>query len=116
MLLSQELERIRVEAKHEAKILLDTLEMLLLLVWRHVEYYAEPRHMNMPPAKATITNAMRLLATAEPEVFRAEVASKIQPALQRLSSLDLVSLLLSGLTGFRSVLMLSLTGCRNIWT
>ncbi|PPQ71980.1 hypothetical protein CVT26_007136 [Gymnopilus dilepis] len=89
MLLSQELERIRVEAKHEAKILLDTLEMLLLLVWRHVEYYAEPRHMNMPPAKATITNAMRLLATAEPEVFRAEVASKIRPALQRLSSLDL---------------------------
>ncbi|KAF8878281.1 nucleoporin Nup186/Nup192/Nup205 [Gymnopilus junonius] len=88
-LLSQELERIRVQAKSEAKVLLDTLEMLLLLVWRHVEYYAEPQHMNVPPAKATMTNAMRLLATAEPEVFRTEVAGKIQPALQRLSSLEL---------------------------
>ena len=49
--------------------------------------------MNMPPVKATITNAMRLLATSEPEVFRQEVGAKIQPALQRLAGLELVSYL-----------------------
>ena len=46
--------------------------------------------MNMPPVKATITNAMRLLATSEPDVFRQEVAVKIQPVLQRLEGLELV--------------------------
>lgn len=66
------------------------LEMLLLLIWRHVDYYAEPNHMNMPPVKATITNAMRLLATSEPDVFRQEVSVKIQPVLQRLDGLELV--------------------------
>ena len=67
-----------------------TLEMLLLLIWRHVEYYAEPQHMNMPPAKTTVANAMRLLATSEPQVFQAEVRQKIAPSLQRLQFLDLV--------------------------
>ena len=67
-----------------------TLEMLLLLIWRHIEYYAEPRHMNMPPAKTTVANAMRLLATSEPEVFQADVRQKIAPSLQKLESLDLV--------------------------
>jgi len=47
--------------------------------------------MNMPPAKATVTNAMRLLATSEPDVFRQEVGVKIQPALQRLAGIELVS-------------------------
>ncbi|KAH9477078.1 Nuclear pore complex protein Nup205 [Psilocybe cubensis] len=88
-LLCEELDRIRTVARQDAMVVLDTLEMLLLLVWRHLEYYAEPRNMNMPPAKATITNAMRLLATSEPEVFRADVSVKIQPALQRLETLEL---------------------------
>jgi hypothetical protein len=69
---------------------LATLEMLLLLVWRHIEYYAEPQHMNMPPAKTTVANAMRLLATSEPEVFQADVRQKIAPSLQKLEFLDLV--------------------------
>ena len=66
--------------------------MLLLLIWRHIEYYAEPRHMNMPPAKTTVANAMRLLATSEPEVFQADVRQKIAPSLQKLEFLDLVCL------------------------
>ena len=69
--------------------------MLLLLIWRHIEYYAEPRHMNMPPAKTTVANAMRLLATSEPEVFQADVRQKIAPSLQKLEFLDLVSFFLS---------------------
>lgn len=90
-LLCEELDKIRTATKRDARVVLDTLEMLLLIIWRHLEYYAEPRHMGMPPAKATIINAMRLLATSEPDVFRSEVAAKIQPLLQRLSTLDLVS-------------------------
>ena len=69
---------------------LATLEMLLLLIWRHIEYYAEPRHMNMPPAKTTVANAMRLLATSDPEIFQADVRQKIAPSLQKLEFLDLV--------------------------
>ncbi|TFK37612.1 nucleoporin Nup186/Nup192/Nup205 [Crucibulum laeve] len=88
-LICQELDRIKRATKREAKTLLDTTEMLLLLIWRHLDYYAEPRHMNTPPARASLTNAMRLLATTEPETFRAEVATKLAPALQRLSLLDL---------------------------
>jgi nuclear pore complex protein Nup205 len=90
-LLCEELEHIRSNSKRDAKVTLDTLEMLLLLIWRHLEYYAEPSHMNMPPVKATVTNAMRLLATSEPDVFRQEVGVKIQPALQRLAGIELDS-------------------------
>jgi len=47
--------------------------------------------MGAPPAKATVSNAMRLLATAEPEVFRKEVSSKLGGTLSRLASIQLVS-------------------------
>jgi len=43
----------------------------------------------MPPVKTTVANAMRLLATSEPEVFQAEMRQKIAPSLQRLQFLDL---------------------------
>jgi nuclear pore complex protein Nup205 len=46
--------------------------------------------MGLPPAKSTVTNAMRLLATSEPEEFRRDIANKIQPILSRLSSIELV--------------------------
>ncbi|EDR09684.1 uncharacterized protein LACBIDRAFT_319020 [Laccaria bicolor S238N-H82] len=73
----------------DAKVLLDTTEMLLLLIWRHLEYYSQPRYMNAMPVKVSVSNAMRLLATAEPEAFRAEMGAKLAPALERLASLDL---------------------------
>jgi len=47
--------------------------------------------MGLPPAKSTVTNAMRLLATSEPEEFRRDIAKKIQPILSRLSSIELSS-------------------------
>ena len=90
-LLCQTLSSIQTAAKASAKVTLDTLEMLLLLVWRHLEYYSNERHMGAPPAKATVSNAMRLLATAEPEVFRKEVSSKLGGTLSRLASIELVS-------------------------
>lgn len=64
--------------------------MLLLLLWRHLEYYAEPGSMSNPPTRTSITNAMRLLATSSPEQLRQEVATKLGPILQRISSLEIV--------------------------
>lgn len=69
----------------------DSTEMLLLLIWRHLQYYSEPKNMNTPPAKSSIANAMRLLATTDPNTFRTEVGTKLQPVLNRLSGLELVS-------------------------
>jgi nuclear pore complex protein Nup205 len=46
--------------------------------------------MNTPPAKSSIANAMRLLATTDPNTFRMEVGTKLKPVLNRLSGLELV--------------------------
>lgn len=67
------------------------MEMLLLLLWRHLEYYAEPGNMSSPPVRTSVTNAMRLLATSSPEQFREEIIMKLNPLLQRISSLEIVS-------------------------
>jgi len=48
--------------------------------------------MNKPPAKTSLANAMRLLATAQPEAFRDDVAVRIAPSLQKLANLDVESL------------------------
>ena len=70
--------------------------MLLLLIWRHLQYYGEPKRNQLPPAKgASVTNAMRLLATTDPNVFRTEVGTKLQPLLNKLASLELVRSFLS---------------------
>jgi nuclear pore complex protein Nup205 len=67
--------------------------MLLLLIWRHTQYYSEPQNA-LPPARgASMTNAMRLLATTDPRVFRSEVVGRLQPVLHKLDSIELVSVL-----------------------
>ncbi|KAF9445985.1 hypothetical protein P691DRAFT_777187 [Macrolepiota fuliginosa MF-IS2] len=88
-LICQEIEHVRQEAKDTARILFDTLEMLLLLLWRHLEYYVESGNMGNPPARTSLTNAMRLLATSSPDQFREEIAMKLNPLLQRISSLEI---------------------------
>ncbi|KXN92702.1 hypothetical protein AN958_06980 [Leucoagaricus sp. SymC.cos] len=88
-LVCQEIEKVRQRSKATARILFDTLEMLLLLLWRHLEYYAEPGNMKNPRARTSITNAMRLLATSSPEQFREEVSTRIGPLLQRISALEI---------------------------
>lgn len=40
-----------------------------------------------------MTNAMRLLATTDPRVFRSEVVGRLQPVLHKLDSIELVSVL-----------------------
>ncbi|KAJ7620549.1 nucleoporin Nup186/Nup192/Nup205 [Mycena polygramma] len=95
-LVCRELARERRVAEGEARTLLGTLEMVLLLLWRHLVYYAEGQHMNAPnpPPPSTIlrgstAHALRLLSPPEPEAFRADVAQRLGPVLSRLAGLDL---------------------------
>ncbi|KAF6749589.1 nucleoporin Nup186/Nup192/Nup205 [Ephemerocybe angulata] len=93
-LIYRELKRIRKSLIESAKVILDSNEMLLLLIWRHLQYYAEPRNAGVPPARgASVSNAMRLLATTDPNVFRNEVGAKLQPVLHKLSSIELTATL-----------------------
>jgi len=88
-LICRELEHEKGQTQVDARILLSTIEMLLLLLWRHLAYYAEGHHTNTPPQKASAIHAIRFLTTTEPEVFRSETAKKLIPTLQRLATLDL---------------------------
>ena len=66
--------------------------MLLLLLWRHVSYYTEGRHINNPSLKVSTASTMRYLpAAADEEAFRMEAAKKLAPVLQKVGVLDLVS-------------------------
>ncbi|KAJ7682921.1 nucleoporin Nup186/Nup192/Nup205 [Mycena rosella] len=99
-LVCRELARERRTAQGEARTLLGTLEMVLLLLWRHLVYYAEGHHMSSPnppssgagtgaSLKSSTAHALRFLAPPEPDAFRGDVAQRLAPALARLASLDL---------------------------
>lgn len=68
--------------------------MLLLLLWRHLEYYSDDSNAHNPNVSSATSHAMRFLATPDPEVFREEVGKRLGPTLQRLESLELVRLAL----------------------
>jgi len=78
-----------IRKKHYADGILDTHEMLLLLLWRHLEYYANPQSMDNPLQQAT--SVMRLPAIPNQNEFREEVKKRLNPLLQRISSLEFVS-------------------------
>ncbi|PFH47615.1 hypothetical protein AMATHDRAFT_67405 [Amanita thiersii Skay4041] len=102
-LIALELERTRREVRREARGLLGTIEMLLLLIWRHVEHYTDPEnghghgrgHGGEVGWKASLSTsysmstASRFLASPpEPETFRTEVGKRLAPVLQRLRSFN----------------------------
>ena len=76
-----------------------TIEMLLLLIWRHVEYYTDPENAGRGEtwkgaltASYTMSSALRFLAAPpEPQVFKEEVGKRLASVLQRLSTLNVVS-------------------------
>ncbi|KAF9074489.1 nucleoporin Nup186/Nup192/Nup205 [Rhodocollybia butyracea] len=86
-LICRKLERVNAEAQRDAKMTMNTLEMLLLLLWRHIVYYGEEAHGKTPQLNASTATAMRFLSTPEPQKFRLEVGKKLMPALQRLQTL-----------------------------
>ncbi|KAF7966977.1 hypothetical protein HWV62_36310 [Athelia sp. TMB] len=88
-LVCRELERIKRETQSTAKTLLSTTEMLLLLLWRHVTYYAEGRHINNAELKASASHAMRFISSPDADTFRAEIGGRLAPVLQRLAALEL---------------------------
>ncbi|CCM02106.1 uncharacterized protein FIBRA_04183 [Fibroporia radiculosa] len=88
-LISRELEKWRTEASRTALIALSSLEMLLLLLWRHLVFYCEGRHINNPDLKGSISHTMRFATSPDVETLIAEVTKKLVPALQRLQTLDL---------------------------
>ncbi|KAF7297146.1 hypothetical protein MIND_00947600 [Mycena indigotica] len=93
-LVCRELAREGRTAEAEARTLVGTAEMILLLLWRHVVYYAEGHHplpttSNGANLKASTTYALRFLSPPEPVAFRTEVGKRLGPVLLRLAGLDL---------------------------
>ncbi|TFY75895.1 hypothetical protein EWM64_g8115 [Hericium alpestre] len=87
-----ELERIRSKSLQKAKTLMSSAEMLLLLLWRHIAFYAQGQHINNPSLKASTSGVMRHLSSStsgDADSFRAEAAKRLDPILQRLNSLPL---------------------------
>ncbi|KAF7421056.1 hypothetical protein PC9H_011576 [Pleurotus ostreatus] len=85
-LMNRALSRIQTIAKDEAKMLLGTMEMLLLLLWRHIMHYSEGHAV---AGDAITVHALRFVSAPEPQVFRNEISRKLGGALQRLESLEL---------------------------
>jgi nuclear pore complex protein Nup205 len=67
------------------------LEMLLLLLWRHLAYYWNPHSDRTAQAKLLSMSRLISSTTAmNADSLRAEAATRLNPALQRLDSLILV--------------------------
>jgi nuclear pore complex protein Nup205 len=105
-LVAKKIQALRHEARNEAQSLLgekyergydrsltfdslDTLEILLLLLWRHLQYYTEVR-----PAgsliQASTPHITRLVTSMDAGSFRADVPGRLSTLLQRLDALDVV--------------------------
>jgi len=65
----------------------DTLEILLLLLWRHLQYYVEARPAGSQIQVST-PHITRLVTSMDVESFKAEVPRKLSALLQRLDALD----------------------------
>jgi nuclear pore complex protein Nup205 len=88
----------------------DTAEMLLLLIWRHIQHYTSPS-FTLPSGGGGLSSstlglgastaggkskqsnvlnaAMRFLAAPDPEAFKGDVGRKLGPLLGKLEGLDL---------------------------
>ncbi|KAG6810860.1 hypothetical protein H0H92_010044 [Tricholoma furcatifolium] len=101
-LICEELENVQRIARREARVLFDTAEMLLLLLWRHIQHYASPAAALPAPSSSlslsslisgsrpqdTMNATMRFLASPDPETFKTEVGRRLGPALSKLEALD----------------------------
>ncbi|KAI0289640.1 nucleoporin Nup186/Nup192/Nup205 [Russula brevipes] len=89
-LICRELERTLGRARDTANILLSSLEMVLLLLWRHIVYYCESRHVNNPNMK--VSTAAVLRSVPQPNdgaLFRDDAAKRLSHVLNRLVQLNL---------------------------
>lgn len=108
-LAAKRIQTLRLEAQNEAQSLLGglrswlygyynlliafgftgTLEILLLLLWRHLQYYTEAKPTGSQ-IRASSPHITRLVASMDAESFRVEVLRKLSALLQRLDMLDVV--------------------------
>ncbi|KAH9976638.1 nucleoporin Nup186/Nup192/Nup205 [Lactifluus volemus] len=89
-LVCRELKRTLGRMQNMADTLLSSVEMVLLLLWRHITYYCELRHINNPNMK--VSSAAVLRSVPQPndgEAFREEAAKRLTHALHRLGQLNL---------------------------
>lgn len=87
-LVAKKIYSLRNEARNKAQSLLDTLEILLLLLWRHLQYYTEVRPAGSQIQTST-PHITRLVTSMDAESFRAEVPRRLSVLLQRLDALDM---------------------------
>jgi nuclear pore complex protein Nup205 len=69
-----------------------SLEMLLLLLWRHIAYYCDSLHVNNPNMK--VSTAAVLRSVPQPNdgaAFREDAAKRLSHVLNQLVQLNLVS-------------------------
>ncbi|EMD35026.1 hypothetical protein CERSUDRAFT_125016 [Gelatoporia subvermispora B] len=89
LLINRELMKWKTEARRRTQIVLSAVEMLLLLLWRHLVFYAEGRHINNPDLKGAVSHMMRFVSAPDPGTFAADTQRKFAPVVQRLRSLEL---------------------------
>jgi len=90
VLICRELEHALGRARNMANTLLSSLEMVLLLLWRHISYYCEALHINSPNMK--VSTAVVLRSVPQPNdsaVFREDAAKRLSHVLNRLVQLNL---------------------------
>ncbi|KAH9064457.1 nucleoporin Nup186/Nup192/Nup205 [Lactarius vividus] len=88
-LICRELERSRGRARNTADTLLASVEMTLLLLWRHITYYCESRHINNLTTKASTAAVLRSVPQPfDSEIFREEAAKRLSHALHQLSGVS----------------------------
>ncbi|KAI9057540.1 hypothetical protein FKP32DRAFT_1598103 [Trametes sanguinea] len=88
-LISRELAHWRAGAKRRAQTILNSLEMLLLLLWRHLVFYSEGRHVNNPDLKGSIAHTMRFASSPDVDTLRGEAQRRLTRVLHALAALDL---------------------------
>ncbi|TFK47235.1 hypothetical protein OE88DRAFT_1811406 [Heliocybe sulcata] len=91
MLLCRVLEDNLAESRTDVNVLLTTVEMLALLLWRHLLQYSEGIDLSSLPPKSSLAQSMRFVSAPDGHTFRAEVARRLSPVLQQLASLELDS-------------------------
>ncbi|KAI6135337.1 nucleoporin Nup186/Nup192/Nup205 [Pisolithus thermaeus] len=90
LLIRQGYARLKTGLQDEVKTALSALEMLLLLLWRHLASYAEtdPAHPTAPQP-LNLKSSMRLLPAPNRESFKAEAGKRLVGPLTKVSTLDL---------------------------
>ncbi|KAL1731452.1 nucleoporin Nup186/Nup192/Nup205 [Schizophyllum commune] len=91
-LICREYERIQDSLRDDAKLVLSTTEMLLLLLWRHASHYVDHPAASQSQLRSSLAQSMRFLSIPPADEMRMDVYAKLAPALQRLEGLDTVSI------------------------